>query len=300
MAIAEYDTPVVTGVSEDTANVAEALLASVVLVRSNGGTGSGVIWTPDGLIVTNSHVIHNDTADIIFHDGTKRAATLIARDPQHDLAALRVEAHGLPAIKMGDSARVLVGQVVLAVGNPMGMRGVVTAGIVTGVGQITSEGRTHLQDLIQADVALAPGNSGGPLADAEGRVLGINAMIGANGIALAIPSATVQAFLAPQQQNHPYLGIGGIDITVPVHGQTRGGVLMTFVEDGSPADRAGLLQGDILLSFDDQDVQTAQDLLRYLATWPGETPVRLRVQRGADAREFVFMPTLQNEGECAS
>jgi S1-C subfamily serine protease len=295
MAIAAYDTPVTTGVSEDTANVAEALLASVVLVRTRGGAGSGVIWAPDGLIVTNSHVVHDDTADIVFHDGTKLAARLIARDPQHDLAALRVEAHDLPAIKVGDSSRVLVGQLVLAVGNPMGMRGVVTAGIVTGAGQITGEGRTRLQDLIQADVALAPGNSGGPLADAEGRVLGINAMIGANGIALAIPSATVQAFLAPQQRNHPYLGIAGVDVQVRGAGPRRGGVLLTSIEEGSPADRCGLLQGDILLSFDDQDVQSADDLLRHLAAWQVETPVRLRVQRGAQPREFTFIPTLKNE-----
>ncbi|MEJ7652362.1 MAG: trypsin-like peptidase domain-containing protein [Chloroflexia bacterium] len=187
-------------VSADAASVADALLDSVVLVQSSGGSGSGVIWRSDGLIVTNSHVMNSDTARIILRDGRRMDAELVARDPDHDLAALRVQAEGLPAVLVGDSSRLRVGQFVLAVGNPMGMRGVVTAGIITGVGQVSQDGRTRLDDLIQADVALAPGNSGGPLADSSGAVLGINSMISGSGIALAIPSQVVQEFLSPERE----------------------------------------------------------------------------------------------------
>jgi serine protease Do len=293
MAMATYATLLSAGISADTADVAETLLQSVVMVRSRGGSGSGVIWDADGLIITNNHVAHSDEVEVILRDGTKLHGMVQARDPQHDLAAVRVDAHALPAVSIGDSSRIHVGQVVLAVGNPMGMRSVVTAGIVTGAGQISRDGQTRLEDLIQADVALAPGNSGGPLADAAGRVLGINTMIGANGIALAIPSATVQTFLSPQQRAQPYLGIMGMPVQVRSTGQPRGGLLLTSIEEGSPADRAGLLQGDILLGLDDQEVETGDELRGRLANWQAGAPMRLRVLRGAEPREFTFVPTLQ-------
>ena len=293
MAIASALPRATSGVSADTATVAEALLASVVLVRSGWGSGSGVIWEPDGLIVTNSHVVHADTADVILRDGTRYAGRLVARNPARDLAALRIDATGLPAARVGDSSRLHVGQVVLAVGNPLGLRGAVTAGIITGIGQVATQERTRLDDLIQADVALAPGNSGGPLADAAGRVLGINSMISATGIALAVPVAAVQAFLAPQRKDRPYLGISGMAVHVRAAGQTRGGVLLTTVEDGSPAERAGLMQGDVVLGFDGRDLQSDDDLHAWLAGWEGGKPVELAVLRGQEPREFTVVPATQ-------
>lgn len=283
------EAPSVTGgVSNDTASIAERLLASVVLVRSRGGSGSGVIWEADGLIVTNSHVIRGDGARVELHDGSEFPAPLVARDPEHDLAALRVDATNLPAARIGDSSRVRVGEVVLAAGNPLGLRGVVTAGIVTGVGQVAEGGRPRLDDLIQADVSLAPGNSGGPLADAQGRVLGINSMIGHNGIALSIPSQVVRRFLFPERTRQAYLGITGVP--VPLRGTNRSGLLLTAVEEGSPADRTGLMQGDILLSINGNDMQSGAELRDWLSDWHSGNPVQIAVLRGGERREFTVVP----------
>lgn len=284
---------ITVGVSTDTADVAEGLLRSVVLVHGRPGSGSGVIWDADGLIVTNSHVVSGDTAEVVLRDGTRHEANVVARDARQDLAALRINAHDLPVARAGNSSRVHVGQVVLAVGNPMGMRGVVTAGIVTGVGQVTADEHTRLRDLIQADVMLAPGNSGGPLADAAGRVLGINSMISAAGIALAIPVAKVQVFLSPLSRGQPYLGITAMTVQVRPAGQPRGALLLTAIDEGSPAERAGLLQGDVLVGLDGQDVETDDAFVSRLATWEGDAPVRLQVMRGHEAREFTFVPTLR-------
>ena len=293
MATVTFSTPITTGVSTDTADVAERLLRSVVFVRSGWGNGSGVIWDADGLIVTNSHVVRGNDATVILRDGTRFPATVVTRDPRRDLAALRVAATNLPAARIGDSARVHVGQVVLAVGNPLGMQGVVTAGIVTGAGQVTGDGRTRLDDLIQADVALAPGNSGGPLADAEGRVLGINTMISGAGIALAIPAAVVQAFLSPMRGSRPYLGINGLAVQVRAAGKERGALLLTAVEEGSPADRAGLLQGDVLLEWDDHAVETGDEFQIRLGNWQAGQAVRLLVLRAIEPRLFTFKPAEQ-------
>ena len=291
MALSIESSRVTTDVSTDTANVAEALLNSVVLIRVGRGSGSGVVWDADGLIVTNNHVAHSDNVGVVLRNGTRLQGNVIARDPGHDLAALRVDARGLPAARIGDSTRVHVGQLVLAVGNPFGMQGVVTAGIVTGVGQVTGGNRTRMDDLIQADVALAPGNSGGPLADAAGRVLGINAMIGASGIALAIPAQVVQKFLSPHRTTEAYMGIQGMPVLPRVAGKQRSGLLLTAVEDGSPAERAGLLQGDVVLGFDGQDVETEDEFQNRLFNLRSGEAVRLAVLRGGEPREFTVVPT---------
>jgi S1-C subfamily serine protease len=278
------------GVSSEAASVAEALLDRVVLVRAGWGSGSGVIWEPDGLIVTNSHVMHHDEAMVLLRDGTELHAKLVARDPQHDLAALQVNRRDLPAVTPGDSTRVRVGQLVLAVGNPLGLRNVVTAGIITAVGRIGGEAGPALRHLIQADVALAPGNSGGPLADAEGRVLGINTMVGVAGMALAIPTSTVQQFLALRNKNRVYIGIEGVPVQVRVGGKPRGAVLLTTVEEGSPAASAGLLQGDVLLSFDGDNIETGDQFQsRLFARKPGD-PLRLVGMRGERPAEFTVIP----------
>lgn len=280
-------------ISSVAADVADRLLASLVFVRSRHGSGSGVIWERDGLIVTNNHVVHGDTADVILRDGSEFKSKVFARDPQHDLAALRVEANDLPAATIGDSTRVRVGQLVLAVGNPRGIRNVVTAGIVTGVGQVTGEHGPRFGDLIQADVALEPGNSGGPLADVEGRILGINSMISAAGIALAIPAEVVRAFAAYGSTGHPYIGIGGVPVRVRLEGQERGALLITLVEEGSPADRGGLLQGDVLLAFDNQPVATGEEFRSRLLVAAAGAGVRLHVLRGATRVDLTVVPTVK-------
>jgi serine protease Do len=154
------------------------------------GVGSGVLWSSDGLIVTNAHVVRGRVS-VVLPGGRAVQARLLARDPERDLAALAVDAHDLALAEIGDSDSLRVGQLVVAVGNPMGLAGAVTAGLIHAIGPQRPAG----PNLIQADLRLAPGNSGGPLADARGRVIGINAMI-AGGLALAVPSSSVARFLA--------------------------------------------------------------------------------------------------------
>jgi serine protease Do len=247
-----------------------------------------VIWTSDGLIVTNNHVARGEEMRVRLRDGARLRGRVVARSREHDLAALRVDARDLPAARVGDSSRVRVGQMVLAAGNPLGLRDAVTAGIVTGAGQFVEGERTRLDDLIQADVALAPGNSGGPLADAEGRVLGINTMIASSGIALAIPSEAVRRFLSPQTSGHTYLGVGVMEAPVPRMG--RVGLLLTLVEEGSPADRAGLLQGDVVLGVNGRPVGSGEELRVWLDAWRAGEAVRIEALRGGDPREFVVVP----------
>jgi serine protease Do len=187
----------------------EALRQSVVRVSAAYGHGAGVVWQTEGLIVTNHHVVARDRAEVELADGRRLAAAVVARDPHLDLAALRVPACDLPAAPIGDSTALRVGDVILAVGHPFGLRGAASLGIVsapvTPPGRLLSPRRGGYRrevavrsprELLQADVALAPGNSGGPLADAAGRVVGIATMVLWPGIALAVPSHVVERFVA--------------------------------------------------------------------------------------------------------
>lgn len=164
---------------------------TVQVYGSSGGTGSGVIWISNGLIVTNAHVARGRAA-VVLPGGRALEARGLAWDPEHDLAALAIDADGLTAADPGDSDSLRVGDLVVAVGNPFGLAGAVTVGVIHSIGPRRAAGPSF----IQADLRLAPGNSGGPLADARGRVIGINAMI-AGGLALAVPSNVVARFLAP-------------------------------------------------------------------------------------------------------
>ena len=177
-----------TKVTEELAAVAAALSRSTVQVRTRRfGVGSGVIWHPSGLIITNAHVVRGPRATVELSDGRVLDAVCTRRDLQRDLAALTVSAADLPSVTVGDSDALRVGQLVLAVGNPLGLVGALTTGIIHAMGPKDAS-------WVQADVRLAPGNSGGPLADVHGRVIGINAVI-AGGLALAVPSKAVERFL---------------------------------------------------------------------------------------------------------
>src|SRR5579875_2687464 len=194
MAIA--DKPDITAqalsLADELIDTAQRLCRSTVQVRGEGpGGGSGVIWSADGVIITNAHVARGSRATVELSDGRTLAATITARDKVRDLAALTVDATDLPAATVGDSDALRVGELVLAVGNPLGMVGALTTGIVHAATTDGQRGRAW----VQADVTLLPGNSGGPLADARGRVVGINSMI-AGGLALAVPSNAVRRFLA--------------------------------------------------------------------------------------------------------
>lgn len=180
----------VTNVTEELASVAAALSRSTVMVKSRRfGGGSGVIWHPNGLIITNAHVVRGSRATVELADGRVFVAVCISRDPQLDLAALKVNATDLPSATVGNSDDLRVGELVLAVGNPLGTVGALTTGIIHAI----APNNKH-RSWVQADIRLAPGNSGGPLSNAQGRVIGINTVI-AGGLALAVPSNAVERFL---------------------------------------------------------------------------------------------------------
>jgi serine protease Do len=234
--------------------IAERLRRSTVEVRMRGANagGSGVIATPDGKIVTNAHVARGADATICLWDGRELPATLIERDARRDLATLKVEAGGLPAATFGDSNALRVGELVMAIGNPMGFIGALTTGVVHALGSLAGFGR---QSWVLADVRLAPGNSGGPLADAHGRVIGINTMI-VNGLGAAVPGNAVTAFLRR--------GASGFSLGVTVQPvrleDRRFGLLVLKVEPGSPAAAAPLWTGDVLTGAGGRPFRSVDDL----------------------------------------
>jgi serine protease Do len=218
-----------------------------------------VIWRADGLIITNAHVAHGPRASVELSDGRVLAATLTARDPQRDLAALTVEAASLPAAPIGDSQALRVGQLVLAVGNPLGITGALTAGIIHAIDPADT---ADIREWIRADVRLAPGNSGGPLADARGCVIGINSML-VGGLAFAVPSHMVERFLNGGEER-PYLGVTLRGVRVPLAGTRVFGLLVFEVAAGSPAEQAGVWVGDVLIGSGGQPFKAAGDLARAL------------------------------------
>jgi serine protease Do len=214
--------------------LAERLRASSVEVEAGGRSiGSGVVWTADGTIVTNAHVVQTDRPLVKLRGGERFEAQVVRRDPKRDLAVLRIRPpHDLPAVELADSSRLRPGQMVAAVGNPFGVVGAVSTGIVHACGG----------DWIEADVRLAPGNSGGMLADARGRLVGINTMV-SRGLALAVPANRAAAFVRGENADRPVLGI----TMQPVMVENRRWLVLVEIARGSLAEQAGLLIGDVLL-----------------------------------------------------
>jgi Trypsin-like serine proteases, typically periplasmic, contain C-terminal PDZ domain len=168
---------------------------SVVSIRTGDGQGSGVVWTEDGIIITNDHVARDDRVEVELVDGRRVEGRVFARDPANDLAILRVPYDDLTAAVIGDSRALRLGELLIAVGHPLGVRDTATLGIVSGTGTVLRKGR-QVCDILQADIQLLPGNSGGPLLDAQGRVVGIASMILSPGISLAVPTHVIQQFIA--------------------------------------------------------------------------------------------------------
>jgi len=246
--------------------------------HAGGGSGSGFVFTPDGFILTNSHVVHGaKTIEAALPDGRRFAAELIGDDPETDLAVIRIDGPNLPYAVLGDSAALQVGQLVVAIGNPYGFQYTVTAGVVSAMGRsFRSNSGRLIDNIIQTDAALNPGNSGGPLVSSRGEVIGVNTAVirPAQGICFAIPS-NMATFVAAQliqsgRVKRSYIGLGGQD--VPLHRRivrhhklaSEGGVLIVQLEPQSPAARAGLEEGDIILEFDGQTIQRTDDLHRLL------------------------------------
>jgi len=243
------------------------------------GSGSGLIITPDGYIVTNSHVVENATAtQISLPDGSSFQAEIIGQDKATDLSLLRVlSSSNLPAARLGNSDQLQVGQIAIAVGNPYGFQNTVTAGVVSAVGRsLRSRTGRLIEDVIQTDAALNPGNSGGPLVDSSGRVIGINTAIiqYAQGICFAIPVNTVRwvvtLLLREGKVTRGFLGISGQTVPLPPRVirhfalPQETGVYVVQVMKGSPADNAGLKEGDVIISLADQTITTVDDIHKLL------------------------------------
>ncbi|HYN16347.1 MAG TPA: trypsin-like peptidase domain-containing protein [Terriglobales bacterium] len=272
--------------------------------REARGGGSGFVFTPDGFLLTNSHVVHGaERIDVALADGRRYPATLIGDDPASDLAVVRIGAPELATVELGDSAQVRVGQLVIAIGNPLGFESSVTAGVVSALGRSlrSSSGRL-IDDIIQTDAALNPGNSGGPLVTADGRVVGVNTATirPAQGICFAIGINTAK-FVAGRlirdgRIKRSYIGVIGQTISLPrklvrFHAleQDRG-ILVLSVEPASPAAEAGVRERDIIVSFDGQRVSGIDDLQRLLTDVRIGALTRLVVLRGAEKLEIAVTP----------
>ena len=258
-------------------------VASLKVRRSNsprdGGAGSGVVITPDGFLVTSAHVVAQARhASASFIDGTEYELDVVGADPLSDLAVARARAASLEPIPIGDADALRVGQLVVAIGNPMGFSGSVTSGVVSGLGRslATADGNGHrrfVEDVIQTDAALNPGNSGGALADWKARLIGVNTAVAGMGLGLAVPiNATTQAILAALMRDgrvrRAFLGIaGGNRALPPAMAQRLGrkaGVEVQEVVSGSPAAAADLRGGDIIVSVGEASVAKAGDLQRLM------------------------------------
>lgn len=283
-----------TGESTDPSAVAlagatmiEGAQSSVVQVRSGGrGAGAGVIWDADGLVLTNNHVVfgrrRSRDVRVILREGQTLDAEVVRRSRSLDLAllSLRSVSDDLPTIPVGDSDALRVGELVYAVGHPWGRLGAVTAGIVSGLGATRGPNWGPSTRYIQSDVALAPGNSGGPLLNARGEIVGINAMVYGR-LALSIPSNAASAWAAGTSGRRQRLGIGVLPVELPAStpGGGGAGLVIASIEGNGPADRAGLLVGDVLLgAAEGPPLADVESLLQAVARAGATIP--LRVMRG--------------------
>jgi S1-C subfamily serine protease len=277
---------------------------AVVRVEVGGGGASGVIFTPDGFVLTNSHVVTaNGVASVTLPDGRSMSADRIGEDADTDLAVLRVGGTALPWARLGDSKRTRVGQVAIAIGNPYGFHHSVTSGVVSAVGRsLRSRSGRLMDDIIQTDASLNPGNSGGPLVTTAGEVIGINTAIilPAQGLCFAIASNTVR-FVASRlmrdgRVRRSYIGVAGQQTPIPraiarISGTAAtAGVLVASIEPRSPAAEAGLEEGDVILQFDATIVSGIDDLHRQLTDERIGTPVRMTVLRRGRRRELTITP----------
>jgi S1-C subfamily serine protease len=275
--------------------------------ESGTGSGSGFVFTPDGYVLTNSHVVSGARRiTLTTLDGRRLPAQLVGDDPDTDLAVVRAFATDLPPVRLGDSSSLRVGQIAVAVGNPYGFNCTVTAGVVSALGRSlrTQNGRL-IDDVVQTDAALNPGNSGGPLCDAEGRVIGVNTamILPAQGIcfAIAINTATfvVGALIHEGRVRRAYLGVAGQ--TVPLHRRVvrfhglgiESAVFVASIEPGSPAERGGLRDGDLIVGFAGQATAGIDDLHRLLTEDRAGQLHPLEVMRGSERLTLTVEPAIR-------
>ena len=288
--------------------VAEKLRPAVVNLRvgkgMRGGTGSGVLFTPDGFLLTNHHVVQgSEKVRVRLNDGTELTGRVIGNDPWTDLAVVQAEGEVFPFATFGDSATLKVGQLAVAIGSPLGFESTVTAGVISALGRTMRSVSGHLVDnIIQTDAALNPGNSGGPLVDSLGRVVGINTAIiqPAQGICFAVPVNTAKTIL-PQLLKHGRVirGYLGLHVRqIPISPELRGkwelkqtsGVEITMMEEDGPAQNAGLWIEDAIIQFAGKPVASVDDLQRLLTQQPVGVPANVVVLRDGHRIERKAVP----------
>jgi S1-C subfamily serine protease len=273
--------------------------------QESGGSGSGFVIAPDGFILTNSHVVHGaDKLEVTLADGQIFTAALIGEDPESDLAVIRINAaQQLPHVHLADSKAVRVGQIAVAIGSPFGFQQTVTAGVVSALGRsMRSQAGRLIDNVIQTDAALNPGNSGGPLVNSNGEVIGVNTavILPAQGICFAIASNTaefVAAWLIKDGRiRRSWIGVMGQN--APIHRRVvrfhhlgaEYGVLVTGTEPGSPAARAGLREGDVIVAFAGETVSSIDELHRHLVAGVIGIPTVFTVIRHTEKLEVVLTP----------
>jgi len=302
--------------SQTVSRVVEKVRPTVVNIRTqrtrpdrpngsdSGGSGSGFVIAPDGYILTNSHVVHGaGKIEVALADGRSLSASLVGDDPETDLAVIRIHAGDLVHVNLGDSQSVRVGQIAIAIGSPFGFQQTVTAGVVSALGRsMRSQSGRLIDNIIQTDAALNPGNSGGPLVNSRGEVIGVNTAIilPAQGICFAIASNTakfVAAWLIKEGRiRRGWIGVAGQN--VPIHPRVarfhklpaNHGVLVAGLEPESPASRAGLREGDVIVAFQDKSVAHIDELHRHLVATAIGIPTKMTVIRHTEKLDLTIIP----------
>jgi S1-C subfamily serine protease len=309
------DAPLLDAYSNAVVAAAEAASPAVVKIdvrkgnerrghRESGGSGSGFVITPDGFILTNSHVVHGaDRIEVTLADGRRPDAHLVGTDPDTDLAVIRIYAPNLKPVRLGDSNELRVGQLAIAIGNPYGFQYTVTAGVVSALGRSFRASSGRLMDnIIQTDAALNPGNSGGPLVNSRGEVIGVNTavILPAQGLCFAIASNTAKHIAAWLIKDgvirRSYIGVGGQTAKIHrrlarhYHLPAETGMLVIGVEPGSPASRAGLREGDLVVEFAGQLVSGIDDLHKQLTGTQVGVRSSIVVLRNTEKLQLEIVP----------
>jgi len=295
---------ILQSLSEATAQIVSKTSPSVVTVNNGMGSGSGTVWSPEGYIVTASHVVgKRSTVKVGLGNGKSQEAQVIGRDPYTDIALLKIETKTLKPIELGDSKDLKTGQFVLALANPFGRQVSATQGIVTAVhGAITTIGGITIEDTIVTDARLNPGYSGGPLIDVYGKMIGLNtAFVWNRGIAVPINAIKhiVETLKHDGKIKRAYLGIVSNTVRLPQEIATQvnqqSGVMIYQVEADSPAKKAGLAMGDVILRFNQKSIHSINDLHRYLTEEVIGKPTKLQTLRGENPTELTITPNAKTE-----
>jgi S1-C subfamily serine protease len=301
------DSGALDGYSRAVTSVAEKASPSVVKISAGPGSGSGFVFTSDGFILTNSHVVHNARRiEVLLTDGRSLPAEVMGDDPGTDLAVIRIQAADLVPAQLGDSRSLKVGQLVIAIGNPYGFQCTVTAGVVSALGRsLRSQSGRLIDNIIQTDAALNPGNSGGPLVTSRGEVIGVNTavILPAQGLCFAIPSNTAQwvagLLIRDGRIRRATLGVAGQNVPLPgrlvdfYKLNVKSGVLVVGVEEESPAERADVREGDAIIGFNDQPIAGIDDLHKALTEKQVGAPASVTILR---SYEKMTRPITPGEG----